>query len=133
MSDSAQDSRQSPTELHRFWGSMRDRVVVDGVPGVVAEETRFSIAFVLDSCRRELQGWLVTDELVREDNPEAAVNELGHFRAEEVSVFIGGSVATSFDVEVSGLERQGFRRSLCRHPFVSPAAEKFRGRVVDLL
>ena len=46
-------------------------------------------------------------------------------------MFVGGSVATSFDVEVTSLERQGFRRSLRRDPVVSPLAEKFRGRMVD--
>ena len=41
-------------------------------------------------------------------------------------------VATSLDVEVSLLGSPGLGHGLGRHSFVSPSAEKLRGRVVDL-
>ena len=78
VAHSAHYSLQGPAKLHGFRRGVGDGGLVDRVPGVVAEETRFSSALLFDSRRGQLELGHVTDQLIREHHPKLVLNELGH-------------------------------------------------------
>jgi hypothetical protein len=124
VADLAEDSTKGSPELHGFGRGVRQSGFVHRGKRVVAQQVGLPEAFVLDSCRRELELREVPDGTVRENVPEPVVDELGHLFAEEVGVLHGGAVATPFDVGVSCCLGPGIGRGVYRDPFVPPMAEE---------
>ena len=100
---------EGAAELHRFWWSVRVSSVVDWVPRVVAEKSWASLALHLDRGWRQLKAREVTDFGVGQDDPEATVDEVGHFVAKEFGMLGRGLVAAARDatVQLFGSPRLG--------------------------
>ena len=127
----AHNAEECAAELHGFRGSARESRVVHGVPGVVAQEPRLSIAFVFDGSGRELQRGQVPHLGVREHHPEFVFDELGHFFAEEVGVLCRGAVAPLCYTLVAALRGPRFGGGVHGYTMVSPLAEKACSRMLD--
>ena len=124
MSDGVEDAVEGIPELHGFGGSVSLGAGVDGgpapVPGVVAEQSRFALAFFLDGGRREHDVFEVSYQFVGQDHPEAVFEESCHFISDEVGVFVGGVVASAADTLVLLFESPWFGLADSRYSFVSP-------------
>ena len=79
MPHQAQGTGKGSPKLHGFWGSMRNCGLIYDSPGVIAQQTRVVISFILHRSRREGESILVSYQSVGQDCPEAVLNELGHF------------------------------------------------------
>ena len=55
MADLGHDTMQSTAKLHGFRGRMRASGVIDGIPGVIAQQSRATFSFFFDGSRGQLQ------------------------------------------------------------------------------
>jgi hypothetical protein len=116
----SQDSMQGAAELHGFRRGVRQCGIVHGTPGVIAQESGLALSFFLDRGWRKLELRQGAHQAVRQDDPESALNELGHFLSEEFGVLLGRAMATPFNVGVFGGVGPGLGRGLCWDAVVSP-------------
>ena len=128
---------QCPSELHCFRWSMREGGFVDGwpspVPGVVAQEPGFSVAFLLDGSRREEKFNEVLDHFVGKHHPEFVLNEVCKFVSHKVGVFVGRVVAATFDAAVLLFHGPWRRGGFGRDAMVPPLSKKGGGWVIDVV
>jgi hypothetical protein len=133
VTDIAEDSVQSSSELHGLGRGMWSCGLVDRVPGVVTEESWSAVALILDSGRRQLEGRQVTDPFVRQDYPKPAVDEVGHFFAEKLGVLGSGLVAPAFYTGVKLVVGPCFGRGEYGDSVVSPVTKESGCRMADVV
>ena len=83
MLDEVEESNEGSTELHGYRRSMRFCGLVEQrpfpVPGMVGEQSGSAILFIFDRSRPDHELSKFSDELVGQQHPELALNEVGHF------------------------------------------------------
>jgi hypothetical protein len=77
VTDVAEQAVQSAPKLEGFGRSVRQRLLVHGVPRMVAQQTGLALPLLLDGRRRRLQLGEVTDQAVRQNRPETVIDEFG--------------------------------------------------------
>ena len=111
-------------ELHGLRRSVWQRGFVNASPWpgprVVTQQAGPADTFVLDSGWGKHEISEVSHKIIRQDNPEAVLDELGHFLAEESGMLGSGGVAPSADAFVFLFESPWFGRGLNRHTVISP-------------
>ena len=124
VSDGIKNPRERPAKLHGFrWGMCSGGRVhrwPTPVPGVIAEETRLALSFLLDGSRGEHDVLKVANQLVGKYHPELVFNEIGHLFSDEVGVLVCRVVASSLDAFVLLLEGPGLGVALGWDALVSP-------------
>ena len=104
VSDLRQDVSQCPSKLHGLRRSMMHCRLVNRrpvpLPGVVAQQARFTVSFFLDCGGRELKVGKVSDVVVWKHHPKLVLNKFSHLFAEEVRVEVGGVMAGTLDAFV---------------------------------
>jgi hypothetical protein len=67
---------------------------------MIAQQPRLSLSLVLDSSGGHHQLLEVANDFVGQDDPEFALDELGHFFSEKGSMILRGFVASTADASV---------------------------------
>ena len=87
---------------------------------MVTDEAWLPVTLFFDGSGRELKGRLVLDQVVGQDYPELAFDELGELLSEEGGMLGSGFVAATTDALVLLLQRPLRGCGLDRDPVVAP-------------
>jgi hypothetical protein len=127
--DLAEHAMESMAELHRFaWGETCC-VGVDEGERVVNDSTGASVTLWDDTQGRDPQAGQRPDLRVREDNPKAFGDHVGHLNTQKDFVFFCRGMATTGHGVVTTLEGPGLGREDDRCTVVAQMLQKAAGRM----
>lgn len=103
VANPVQEPVQGAAKLHGAWVARGGSVLVDAKEGEVHDESRAAIPLRNTTQRREAESGKVSDQVVREDSPEAFGTKVSHFVTDKLHVFLGGLVAAALHAGVEAV------------------------------